>query len=91
MITEIFITILLGLVSFATGFLPSFTGVPTNVESAFTTILPYLSFANSILPIDHMLTAWALTMSIYVSVLGFKLIEWVISKIWPTGQMKLPL
>lgn len=91
MISDLLIAVAFTLLKAILFFLPAFNGLPPAFDSALNLFTPILSQVNKFLPISEMLTATTLYFSIILGIWLFKIGEWILSKIWPTGQMRLPI
>ena len=89
MLSEFLIGIIIGLVNFFLFFIPNFNGFNIEQNSAIESWIGYLKQANTIFPIDTLLVVLSLAIGIELIILGWRTIEWALSKIWPTGQQSL--
>jgi len=83
------LSVLIGLIRVLIFFLPNFNGLPIDQQSAVAPWVTALAKANSLVPIDTVLAVISIVFVIETSILLFRLVEWVWSKIFPTGQMRL--
>jgi len=61
--------------------LPTSTGFPTDVQSAFNTFAGYVQILNTLLPISTLATVLAVLVATDLAVFGFKTFKWLISHI----------
>jgi len=61
--------------------LPTSSGFPPEVASAFTTMAGYVQILNTLLPISTLATVLGLLIAVDVAIFGFKSFKWVISHI----------
>jgi len=61
--------------------LPSSSGFPADVQSAFTTMAGYVQILNTLLPLSTLATVLALLISVDLAIFGFKSLKWLISHI----------
>jgi len=91
MITEGLIVLLGSIVTLLLNTLPTLTAIPSGIANAINLVTPILGQVNSVVPIDQAMAALSLYLTIQIAIFGFRLFEWVWSKIFPTGQMRIPL
>lgn len=89
MITEFLIAIVTGVLNFILLFLPSMNSIPTGLETAMDSIAGPLGSINTFFPVDTFLTVVSLGFTIELALFGFRVAEWLFSKISPTGQVYL--
>jgi len=89
MISEFLITVFAGVALWVIDFLPELTNIPAGLVTAMTSISGPMSSIQSFLPTDQILLAVVYVIGIEVTLFTFTVIEWLLSKIWPTGQMSL--
>lgn len=65
--------------------LPAMETVPSNFDSAITTIVPIFSQLNSIIPVSTVITIFLLYLTIEGGLLVFKIFNWIINKLRGSG------
>lgn len=85
------IVTLQGILYFLIAFLPNGNYIAPEIETAVNTLAGLLGQLNTIVPVDTIIIVLTLTLSINIAIWLFKIGEWILSKVWPTGQMKLPI
>lgn len=65
--------------------LPSSDGLPTDVSTAFATLLQQAYAWEYILPLDTLLTVAGLAVSFHFAIFVFKLFNWVLNKVRGSG------
>jgi len=89
MLVELLMILISGVIKIFVEILPTFEGLSSAQSDALDSFAGWLHQANSLIPIGTMIDIVSLMLLIDGSILLFRIAEWVISKIWPTGQMKL--
>jgi len=79
MIFSGFIFVVVFLLSTIIGLLPTSTGFPTDVTSAFTTFAGYVQILDTLLPIDTLATVLGIIISVDIAIFTFKTLKWLIS------------
>ena len=65
--------------------LPTSTGFPPDVASAFATMGGYVQMLDTLLPISTLATVLGIIVSVDVAIFGFKTFKWLISHIPAVG------
>jgi len=81
MIANIFIEIAAYLLALITSVLPSSSGFPSGVATAFSTLGAYVGVLDPIVPIDTLRTVLVLLVSIELLIFTFKTAKWVFSHV----------
>jgi hypothetical protein len=63
------------------GILPTSTGFPSEVQSAFDTMAGYVQILNTLLPIGTLATVLTLLVATDIIIFGFKTLKWLFSYI----------
>lgn len=61
--------------------LPTSSGFPPEVASAFTTMGGYVQMLDTLLPIQTLATVLAIIISVDVAIFGFKTFKWLLAHI----------
>jgi len=61
--------------------LPTGTGFPADVQSAFTTLAGYVQILNTLLPIGTLASVLAVLVATDLAIFGFKSLKWLVSYI----------
>lgn len=85
MITEYFLSALYGLAYYLVSVLPNPETLPSQIDDAFTAISTYWPTASAFFPLSTLFTILGLGLSIELSILGFKMSNWVFDKIRGAG------
>jgi len=89
MITEAIGVIVTGIINLMIFYYPNFTGLTTEQNSSIDSWFNVLRQANSIFPVDTLLTVVLLAVGIELVVVIWRIAEWALAKILPTGQGQL--
>jgi len=79
MLGDFFIRIALWFVQSLIGFLPTSTGFPPEIASAFASIGGYADIFSPLIPWATMTIVVGLAFSVEIAIFGFKTLKWVIS------------
>jgi len=85
MITLFIISAFASLVSYLLSLLPAPETIPSNIDSALTTMGAYFSKLNMFLPVDTLLTLLSLFITIETGILTYKIVIFVYNKIRGSG------
>lgn len=85
MIFNIIIGILISVLLFFISLLPDGIPLPTIISDSFATLSTYLGQANTFFPIDTALQIIGLGIVVELSIVTFKMFNWVLNKIRGSG------
>jgi len=85
MITNAILFIFFTFLGAVTSLLPSYSGLPDDLETAFNSIGTYLNQANVIFPIDTLFDCAVILVSVEFAIMTFKLLNFVINKVRGSG------
>lgn len=85
MITEFFIDAIYGLAFYLVSVLPNPETLPTAIDDAFVAIAPFWGTASNFFPLSVLFQILALGLGIELSILGFKVSNWVFDKFRGAG------
>jgi len=68
-------------ISFLIGILPTGTGFPSTIHSAFSTLGGYVGIFDVFIPISTLLFCLTTIFGVEIAVFGFKTLKWLISHI----------
>jgi len=88
MIIEFLMGVGIGIANLILQFFPTYQE-SAPISDAITNLFVWLGQANSILPISQLLVAVSLVLFAEAVIFVVRGVEWGLSKVWPTGQMKL--
>jgi len=69
------------ILSFITAILPTSTGFPSEIQTAFNTMAGYVQILDTLLPLATLATVLGVLVSVDVAIFGFKTFKWLISHI----------
>jgi len=64
---------------------PNYGGLPSQIVSALDTLQGYLQKANTIVPVDTLLTILALVFTFEAAILTFKFVNFILKKVRGSG------
>lgn len=85
MIANILLGAFHGFILLLIGLLPPYIGLPSGVEIALANVGTYLQKANSIFPIDQLISAVGIIFSFETALLLFKFLNFIMKKIRGSG------
>lgn len=79
MITTGFVYLGATILSLIVAILPTSTGFPAELSSAFVTMGGYVQILDTILPVSTLATVLGILISVDLAIFGFKTFKWLIS------------